>query len=61
MTTSDKTYIIAEKVGYADPNYFSYAFKKQYSIVNRLSIVTAKQLITKDRRISGKDQRIINP
>ena len=24
MTTSDKTYIIAEKVGYADPNYFSY-------------------------------------
>ncbi len=32
MTTSDKTYIIAEKVGYADPNYFSYAFKKQYSM-----------------------------
>ena len=32
MTTRDKTYIIAEKVGYADPNYFSYAFKKQYSM-----------------------------
>ena len=32
MTTSDKTYIIAEKVGYADPNYFSYALKKQYSM-----------------------------
>ena len=32
MTTNDKTYIIAEKVGYADPNYFSYAFKKQYSM-----------------------------
>ena len=32
MTTGDKTYIIAEKVGYADPNYFSYAFKKQYSM-----------------------------
>ena len=32
MTTSDKPYIITEKVGYADPNYFSYAFKKQYSM-----------------------------
>ena len=32
MTTNDKTYIITEKVGYADPNYFSYAFKKQYSM-----------------------------
>lgn len=32
MTTNDKTYIIAEKVGYADPNYFSYAFKKQYNM-----------------------------
>lgn len=27
MTTGDKTYIIAEKVGYADPNYFSYALR----------------------------------
>ncbi len=32
MTTGDKTYIIAEKVGYADPNYFSYAFKKKYGM-----------------------------
>lgn len=30
LTTNDRTYIIAEKVGYADPNYFSYAFKKKY-------------------------------
>lgn len=28
--TDDKTYQIAEKVGYADPNYFSYVFKRQY-------------------------------
>ena len=31
-TTDDKTYIIAEKVGYPEPNYFSYVFKKKYGI-----------------------------
>lgn len=31
-TTDDKTYIISDKVGYADPNYFSYVFKKQYGV-----------------------------
>lgn len=30
--TEDKTYIIAEKVGYSEPNYFSYVFKKQFGI-----------------------------
>lgn len=31
-TTDLKTYQIAEKVGYADPNYFSYVFKQKYSV-----------------------------
>ena len=31
-TTEDKTYIIASQVGYTEPNYFSYVFKKQYGI-----------------------------
>lgn len=31
-TTSDKTYIIAEKVGYPEPNYFSYVFKKNLGV-----------------------------
>lgn len=31
-TTEDKTYIIASRVGYMEPNYFSYVFKKQYGI-----------------------------
>ena len=31
-TTADKSYIIAEKVGYSEPNYFSYVFKKHYGL-----------------------------
>lgn len=31
-TTEDKTYIISSKVGYLEPNYFSYVFKKHYGI-----------------------------
>lgn len=31
-TTEDKTYIIAEKVGYPEANYFSYVFKKKYGV-----------------------------
>ena len=31
-TTEDKTYVIAQKVGYQEQNYFSYVFKKKYGI-----------------------------
>lgn len=30
IETEEKSYIIAKKVGYADPNYFSYVFKRQF-------------------------------
>lgn len=30
--SDDKTYQIAEKIGYADPNYFSYVFKRYFGI-----------------------------
>lgn len=32
IETNDKNYIIAKKVGYADPNYFSYVFKRQFGM-----------------------------
>lgn len=31
-STDDKTYLISQRTGYADPNYFSYVFKKYYGI-----------------------------
>ena len=31
-TTDDKTYMIANKVGYTEQNYFSYVFKKKYGV-----------------------------
>lgn len=31
-TTEEKTYVIASRVGYLEPNYFSYVFKKHYGI-----------------------------
>ena len=32
VNTNDMSYTIAEKVGYTDPNYFSYVFKKQFGM-----------------------------
>lgn len=32
LITNDKSYIVAQQVGYSDPNYFSYVFKKKYGI-----------------------------
>lgn len=32
METKEKSYIIAKRVGYADPNYFSYVFKRRYGV-----------------------------
>ncbi len=32
VETDEKTYIIAQEVGYSDPNYFSYVFKKQFGV-----------------------------
>lgn len=31
-TTDDKTYLVAEQVGYDEPNYFSYVFKKKFGV-----------------------------
>ena len=31
-TTDEKSYIIAGMVGYEEPNYFSYVFKKHFGI-----------------------------
>ncbi len=32
LETNEKNYIIAKRVGYADPNYFSYVFKRQFGV-----------------------------
>ena len=32
VETMEKSYIIAKSVGYSDPNYFSYVFKRQYGV-----------------------------
>ena len=30
--SDEKTYLLAERAGYADPNYFSYVFKRHFGV-----------------------------
>ena len=32
LNTTEKSYTIAEKVGYLDANYFSYVFKRRFGV-----------------------------
>ena len=32
LETNEKSYIIAKEVGYTDPNYFSYVFKRKFGV-----------------------------
>ena len=32
LETEEKNYVIAGQVGYADPNYFSYVFKRKFGV-----------------------------
>ena len=32
IETNDKSYMIARQVGYTDPNYFSYVFKRRFGV-----------------------------
>lgn len=32
LETNEKSYMIAKKVGYSDPNYFSYVFKRRFGV-----------------------------
>lgn len=32
IETDEKSYLIAKKVGYTDPNYFSYVFKRKFGV-----------------------------
>ena len=33
IETNEKSYVIAKSVGYTDPNYFSYVFKRRFQVL----------------------------
>ncbi|MGX6961212.1 response regulator transcription factor [Vagococcus xieshaowenii] len=52
--TNDKNYIIAEKIGYSDPNYFGYVFKKKYGISPkqyRQTLTTNRMMLTNEKNV----------
>lgn len=53
VETAEKSYMIAKSVGYSDPNYFSYVFKRQFG-VSPSKYRTAYEKMKINREISSQ-------